>query len=737
MSKSHKKKTSAPVVTFDQVFKIEDSGAEQGVFAATNIQRNAMICADSFVWVLNDLAGLDEESESKLSVRKQLANAIDLKTRQTKMYEEQYSRLCEEFSTRVPRIEDEMQHLHPKQLPGERTGEWLYNVLKINGWLRNIPVQCEEAGDEAEEQIMLCIYKGSKFNHSCRPSMEPRMILPTKPTLRDTCCTNATGKEAYDFWLHALTDVAPGEEATVSYIGADEIDQHVVERRRYLQEKWGFECDCVRCREDLRTLQVERENRAIVDTLANKRIFDLMKEHKRVLSEQRIHDQHGREKRAKKRHTATATKTADVSADSQTKSASPLPPLRHTETTPSPTPSSPSQPISPRRRSDVRKTLPPTPPPPLHSQTPTPVPVLPLSYVREESPSPPPLASLWQNTEIPSSSIEMSPPQRTDEYNTAISSDGDETSPLPEHNPHSPEKMSESPPSHVHMSESPPSPEKMSESPPSRQTMQEPPHSTEHMSESPPASVDALRHSAEQASVVQPVKQPRQEVVPVASGNTPTKIRANCADELRNFLDWCRVGLFSFWHNADVFTIMSCLIAMRVRYRFIENMDTTQQAKVALSSEIHGCFTSYYQKICQLFINDKSYADIPAAGLSMYAYDSMFCSETLASCVHEIAGISMIAYSPENRHAPRLLREQYCHITRGWFHCLQRHLTGIDKELKAIRQKKPPPVERIQLPAHIRHPLTACLVPSQTVWIRILMAACTHVIQQLDENTEF
>jgi len=303
------------------------------------------------------------------------------------------------------------------------------------------------------------------------------------------------------------------------------------------------------------------------------------------------------------------------------------------------------------------------------------------------------------------------------EYDTAIPSDKDNTSPFPEYNPASPEHMLESPPS--------------------RQNMEEPPHSTEHMQELPPAHVDVLLDSAEQASVVQPVKQPIQELVPVASGNTPTKIGANCVDELWNFLNWCQGGLISFWQNADVFTIMSCLIAMRVRYRYIEKLDTTQQAKVALSSEIHGCFTSFYQKICLLFTSDESYANIPAAGLSMYAYDSLFCSQTLASCVHEIAGISMIAYSPHNHQASQLLRVHYCHITRGWFHCLKQLLTCIENQLTAISQKKPPRVELIQLPAHIRHPLTQCLVPSQTVWIRILMAACTHVIKQLDENTKF
>jgi len=479
--------------------------------------------------------------------------------------------------------------------------------------------------------------------------------------------------------------VPAGEQVTVSYIDADEIDQNVVERRKYLQEKWGFECDCVKCREDLRKMQIERENRLIVHTLANKKITDLVKEQKRVLLEQRNNDQHGREKRAKNRHTATVAKMADLSKDSQNIGAL-VGKFLHAKSA-------------------------------LHSQTPTTIPVLPPSYVQEESLSPPSMSSLWQNTEFPSSSIEMSSPLHMNEYDTAIPSDKDNTSPFPEYNPASPEHMLESPPS--------------------RQNMEEPPHSTEHMQELPPAHVDVLSDSAEQASVVQPVKQPIQELVPVASGNTPTKIGANCVDELWNFLNWCQGGLISFWQNADVFTIMSCLIAMRVRYRYIEKLDTTQQAKVALSSEIHGCFTSFYQKICLLFTSDESYANIPAAGLSMYAYDSLFCSQTLASCVHEIAGISMIAYSPHNHQASQLLRVHYCHITRGWFHCLKQHLTCIENQLTAISQKKPPRVELIQLPAHIRHPLTQCLVPSQTVWIRILMAACTHVIKQLDENTKF
>ena len=715
---------------FDQVFKIQDSGVEQGVFAAVDVKKTQMICADSFVWVLDDLAGLDEEFESRLSARQQLAYAKDLKTKQTKMYEQQYVKLCKDFSTRTPRIEDEMRHLHPKQMPGEPTGEWLYNVLKINGWLRKIQVQHEEDDhtvDDSQIKIMLCIYKGSKFNHSCRPSLMPRMIIPTNRTLRDTPHTNATGKESYDFLLYAMMDVPAGEQATVSYIRDLEIEHNVVERRKYLQEKWGFECDCVKCREDLQSMEVERENRVIVDTLADKKIIEFITEQKRALLEQRNTSQHNRAKRAKNRHITSVTQTPDVSNDSQnigkligkfldTKSTSPLPPpTSNAQKTPSQIPSSPSKPISPRPPPDISKSLSPTPPQPSHTQTPTLIPVLPLSHGQEESLSPPSLSSLWQNTEIPSSSIEMSSPLGMDEH----------------------------------------SPEHMSESPHSRQKIQESPHSTEHMHESPPAHVIA----AEQASVAQPIKLPTHELVPdlhtqhpveqfaqegresndasVASGNTPTKIGANCLDELRIFLNWCRVELISFWQNADVFTILSCLIAMRVRYQYVENLDTTQQIKKAISFEIQGCFTSFYQKICLLSTSDKSYHDIPHAGLNIYAYDSLFCSQTLAACVNEIADISKIAYSPQNRRTPRTHREHWCHVTRGWFYCLQRHSTGIDKQLKAIRENKPRPMERIQLPAHIRYSLIPCLVPSQAVWIRILMAACTHVIKQLDEKTEF
>jgi hypothetical protein len=77
----------------------------------------------------------------------------------------------------------------------------------------------------------------SFFNHSCSPNVGKRRI-----------------GRAWDFWTSR--PIAKGEELCISYMGGDEVDLDVVERRLRLSETWVFECGCERCgSEDVMVLE--------------------------------------------------------------------------------------------------------------------------------------------------------------------------------------------------------------------------------------------------------------------------------------------------------------------------------------------------------------------------------------------------------------------------------------------------------------------------------------------------
>jgi hypothetical protein len=68
----------------------------------------------------------------------------------------------------------------------------------------------------------------SFFNHSCSPNVSKRRV-----------------GRAWDFWTSR--PVVAGEELCISYMGGDEVDLDVIERRLRLSETWVFECGCERC----------------------------------------------------------------------------------------------------------------------------------------------------------------------------------------------------------------------------------------------------------------------------------------------------------------------------------------------------------------------------------------------------------------------------------------------------------------------------------------------------------
>ncbi|KAK5115098.1 hypothetical protein LTR62_001795 [Meristemomyces frigidus] len=94
-------------------------------------------------------------------------------------------------------------------------------------------------GDDAEEYMGYGIWpSASYFNHSCSPNVAKKRV----------------GKE----WVfRTAREIGMGEECCITYLGGDEKDLDVRDRRQRLREVWGFECMCLRCL---------AESRACVDT---------------------------------------------------------------------------------------------------------------------------------------------------------------------------------------------------------------------------------------------------------------------------------------------------------------------------------------------------------------------------------------------------------------------------------------------------------------------------------------
>ncbi|KAF2430377.1 SET domain-containing protein [Tothia fuscella] len=74
--------------------------------------------------------------------------------------------------------------------------------------------------------------EASFFNHSCRPNVGKRR----------------EGR-SWVFWVEGDVDV--GKELCISYLGGDEAEMSLVERRVMTVGTWGFECGCGTCVEDV------------------------------------------------------------------------------------------------------------------------------------------------------------------------------------------------------------------------------------------------------------------------------------------------------------------------------------------------------------------------------------------------------------------------------------------------------------------------------------------------------
>ncbi|KAM0722289.1 hypothetical protein Q7P37_001730 [Cladosporium fusiforme] len=87
-------------------------------------------------------------------------------------------------------------------------------------------------GDDGEEYMGYSLYpEASYFNHSCAPNISKKRV----------------GRQ---WQFQTARDVAGGEQLCITYLGGDEKDMTVKERRDRLKGVWGFECMCERCRQE-------------------------------------------------------------------------------------------------------------------------------------------------------------------------------------------------------------------------------------------------------------------------------------------------------------------------------------------------------------------------------------------------------------------------------------------------------------------------------------------------------
>ena len=80
--------------------------------------------------------------------------------------------------------------------------------------------------------------EASFFNHSCRPNVRKERVAR--------------------IWTFTVSEdidgdaVREGQELCITYLGGDENDLSVVERRKKLKDEWGFDCQCQKCVEELK-----------------------------------------------------------------------------------------------------------------------------------------------------------------------------------------------------------------------------------------------------------------------------------------------------------------------------------------------------------------------------------------------------------------------------------------------------------------------------------------------------
>jgi len=217
---------SEPSKLFDNVLSIASSVGAQGVFAKKKIAKGTIIQNDGFVWIVDD----PDENESTQFKR----NA----------YVKQWRAVCQKFSTDERKLENMILQLQPQRNTCSSMGAWLEAILQTNGWEYFYSTKYQKRA----KYSMLLIYKGSKYNHSCKPSMCSTLANVRSQTQN----TNQPSFAGVDkqFWVTALVDIKKGSEVSLSYLGAHDLDSSVEHRRELLKNTWDFDCECVKCRQD-------------------------------------------------------------------------------------------------------------------------------------------------------------------------------------------------------------------------------------------------------------------------------------------------------------------------------------------------------------------------------------------------------------------------------------------------------------------------------------------------------
>lgn len=87
-------------------------------------------------------------------------------------------------------------------------------------------------GDHSGEFLGYGVWpEASLFNHSCRPNVR-----------------KAREGRLWSFW--AAEDIQDGEELCITYLGGEEKELDVSQRREKLKDEWGFSCCCKRCSDE-------------------------------------------------------------------------------------------------------------------------------------------------------------------------------------------------------------------------------------------------------------------------------------------------------------------------------------------------------------------------------------------------------------------------------------------------------------------------------------------------------
>jgi len=686
MPVAKKRKTPLARQKFDDTFEIRHSetGAD-GVFAIVDIVIDTLIDTESFVWLITDLPELDAKAQKKLPQSEREQNErVHAKT-QDNLYAKQYAALCNRFRLRTPSIYTAMKHLEPPMAVGESIGAWITRVLKINGWQN----ERDADGEWSENTTMLAMYKGSKFNHSCKPTLNARLILESRSAVVKHANTNVT-KGAKEFWVLSVADIKQGDEVTVTYLSPAQLRDDVIKRRSYLKEKWGFDCLCVKCKDDLRDLAAMTGPAKTKVGEAKTKVDEAVAhnfERLQVIQKKRAVDQTmakntallQRIERMTQRHAKMTKENVgkdiapedDVEDISLAPSMPSLPPSNTPSVSTSPMPPLPVQttmPIAPLR---LVKTLQDT--------------VAESIHVVESMRAPP--AALSPDT------MQLSP--------AALSPDIMQTSPAAL----SPDTMQLSPATSSGVS-----------SPTQQQKSTQQTYAVKSPRKMSVSIVSLLLDGQD------------QQFVEGSGPNKDVDILVLQKEHNAEFT-WYGKEICNLRKNNHVFILLSCMIAIRVRYKLTYELEFEDWRKRIMLHELHYAFQQYYSLLLDICSLHFKIIYLPYPDQLIDSYDDMFLNEVLCKCVAEMTKTSLCVYDT----TCILTKSEVATMQRrmeSWVHVLNEHKKGIkqnqtpvllDAATLAARPLVPPEKIYIQMPSFIPYSVFECLGPEHSFWIEIML----------------